>query len=62
MSSTQQIPGSPKRGGISPAVQQADQETWEGGGREPMHPDDVEDDGEPLGNGRQAKQLRSDDN
>ncbi|WP_148415396.1 hypothetical protein [Noviherbaspirillum massiliense] len=37
-------------------------ETWEGGGREPVHPDDIGDDGEYLGQHKAHQRLRSDDN
>lgn len=63
MSGTQQTQAQHKRDGFPPADQQAGQQTWEGGGREPIDPDDVGEDGENAGNGKQMKQqLRSDDN
>lgn len=38
-----------------------DQGTWIGGGREPIHPDDIGDDGEYLGKDLQMQQRRSTD-
>lgn len=52
-------------GGQPPNVPQArpaEQETWEGGGREPIDPDDIEADGEYLGKNLPKQPLRSDDN
>lgn len=45
-------------------VQQAilgEEQTWAGGGREPMHPDDLEEDGY-IEKDKLKQQLRSDDN
>lgn len=38
-----------------------DQGVWVGGGREPIHPDDIGDDGEYLGKDIQMQQRRSTD-
>jgi len=38
-----------------------DQGTWVGGGREPIHPDDIGDDGEYLGKDMQTQPRRSAD-
>lgn len=38
-----------------------DQGVWIGGGREPIHPDDIGDDGEYLGKDIQMQQRRSTD-
>lgn len=62
MSGTQQSQPDRKRAGIPPTEKQAGQETWEGGGREPIHPDDIGDDGEYPGKTEMKQQLRSDDN
>lgn len=47
------------------SIQQAGlsgEQTWEGGGREPVHPDDIDDDGEFAGMRTPKQQCRSDDN
>lgn len=36
-------------------------QTWEGGGREPIHPDDIDENGEYLGKDMQLGQRRSTD-
>jgi DNA-binding protein H-NS len=40
----------------------AEQETWKGGGREPIDPDDIDADGEYFGKNNPKQPLRSDDN
>lgn len=44
-----------------PQPEQLDQGTWIGGGREPIHPDDIGEDGEYLGKDIQMQQRRSTD-
>lgn len=44
-----------------PQPEQLDQDTWIGGGREPIHPDDIGEDGEYLGKDIQMQQRRSTD-
>lgn len=39
--------------------EELDQDGWIGGGREPIHPDDIGDDGEYLGKDIQMQQRRS---
>ena len=41
---------------------QAEQQTWKGGGREPIDPDDIGSDGEYLEKDKLKRPLRSDDN
>ena len=41
--------------------EEQDQGAWVGGGREPVHPDDIGDDGEYLGKDIQMQQRRSTD-
>jgi hypothetical protein len=41
--------------------EELDQGVWLGGGREPIHPDDIGDDGEYLGKDIQLQQRRSTD-
>lgn len=41
--------------------EELDQGVWIGGGREPIHPDDIGDDGEYLGKDIQMQQRRSTD-
>lgn len=45
-----------------PQARPDEQETWEGGGREPIDPDDIGADGEYLGKNMPKQPLRSDDN
>lgn len=44
-----------------PPPEDPDQGTWLGGGREPIHPDDIGDDGEYPGKEIQMQQRRSAD-
>lgn len=44
-----------------PQPEPLDCETWEGGGREPIHPDDIDENGEYLGKDMQLGQRRSTD-
>jgi DNA-binding protein H-NS len=53
--------GDSQRPNIAQAMP-AEQETWEGGGREPIDPDDIGADGEYLGKDMPKQPLRSDDN
>lgn len=51
-----------KQGTSGQQAAKADQQTWEGGGREPVDPDDIGADGEFFGKDRPRQALRSDDN